>query len=628
MQLWFFGDIEDLKPGIDFLAHELKYSVISSGIPIMVEKTTGDIEVILENGKGVIRYFKKIHFFRALGLFVEACRERADFRINECPRFERNGVMFDTSRNGVLKVESIKKILAKMAVMGLNVMLLYMEDTYTIDKYPYFGYMRGRYSFNELKECDGFADYFGIEIVPCIQTLAHLSQLLKWNFAKDMADTEDILLVGQEKTYEFIEEMVKAASAPFKTRRIHIGMDEPFYLGLGKYLMINGHRERFSIINEHLKKVLDIIAKYNLQAIIWSDLYFAAGSKNREYWDLNTVIPEDVLRDIPSDIQMVYWDYHHRDGNFIQNYLKKHLEYGFNTVFAGGVVTWFTFCPNYGISFLTSNAALNACKKEGIKEVFVCAWHDDGTECNDFATLLGLQLYAEHGYAGELDNEKLKRRFKFCTGVDFDCFMDLRLLDETPGVRGWSFDDSNPSKFLLWQDILMGLFDKHLEGLELAQHYSNVCCKMSKYRYEYKEWDIIFHVPEMLCNVLAIKADVGLRISKHYRNGDMDSLKRIAETELPELSERILALKKAHKKQWMETYKPFGWEVLDIRYGGLLSRVEYVIERLVDYTKGKIEKIDEVEEEKLKYDIPMCERGEVLGLFPHYRSMVTVSTVF
>ena len=36
--------------------------------------------------------------------------------------------------------------------MGLNSMMLYTEDTYTVDNYPYFGYLRGRYSKEELKE--------------------------------------------------------------------------------------------------------------------------------------------------------------------------------------------------------------------------------------------------------------------------------------------------------------------------------------------------------------------------------------------------------------------------------------------------------------------------------------------
>lgn len=65
--------------------------------------------------------------------------------------------MFDLSRNAVLTVDSFRFMLNKMALMGMNTVMLYMEDTYTIADEPYFGYMRGRYSPAELKEIDDYA---------------------------------------------------------------------------------------------------------------------------------------------------------------------------------------------------------------------------------------------------------------------------------------------------------------------------------------------------------------------------------------------------------------------------------------------------------------------------------------
>lgn len=81
--------------------------------------------------------------------------------------------------------------------------MVYTEDTYEVKAYPYFGYMRGRYTEEELKECDQYAAELGIEMIPCIQTLAHLTEALKWNYAIDIRDTADILLAGSEATYTF-----------------------------------------------------------------------------------------------------------------------------------------------------------------------------------------------------------------------------------------------------------------------------------------------------------------------------------------------------------------------------------------------------------------------------------------
>mgnify|MGYP002974852637 CR=1 FL=1 len=59
--------------------------------------------------------------------------------------------MFDCSRNGVLRVESIKKWIRRMALLGYSRLFLYTEDTYEVEGYPYFGALRGRYKKEEIR---------------------------------------------------------------------------------------------------------------------------------------------------------------------------------------------------------------------------------------------------------------------------------------------------------------------------------------------------------------------------------------------------------------------------------------------------------------------------------------------
>ena len=90
------------------------------------------------------------------------------------------GVMLDMSRNGVMKVEKVKEFAKILASFGYNMIQLYTEDTYEVDNEPYFGYMRGRYSKAELKEIVSYCESIGIEVIPCVQTLAHLNQIFTW----------------------------------------------------------------------------------------------------------------------------------------------------------------------------------------------------------------------------------------------------------------------------------------------------------------------------------------------------------------------------------------------------------------------------------------------------------------
>ena len=80
--------------------------------------------------------------------------------------FERFGVMIDVSRNAVMKVPQLKKYVYYLSAMGYNCLELYAEDTYKIEGEPYFGYFRGGYTAEEIKELDAYAKSKGIELIP------------------------------------------------------------------------------------------------------------------------------------------------------------------------------------------------------------------------------------------------------------------------------------------------------------------------------------------------------------------------------------------------------------------------------------------------------------------------------
>ncbi|HJB39597.1 MAG TPA: family 20 glycosylhydrolase, partial [Candidatus Ruthenibacterium avium] len=159
------------------------------------------------------------------------------------PRLDQLGAMLDVSRNSVYTLPTMKKFLCQLALMGYTECYLYMEDTYELPGYPYFGYRRGRYSVQEQKELDDFAALVGIELIPCIQTLAHLRTAIRWKYMQPMRDTVDNLMVGQEETRELVEAMISHFSKTFRTRRIHLGMDEAVSLGTGRYRLYKGYRD-------------------------------------------------------------------------------------------------------------------------------------------------------------------------------------------------------------------------------------------------------------------------------------------------------------------------------------------------------------------------------------------------
>ena len=626
MRIHFTGDLSGVSAGIETLSSELGIVSCKDGIPIEVINRQGPLAVRHKDGKGQIFYEEKVHFFRGMGLWLQHIKKNDEFSLTEEPQFKTSGAMIDVSRNAVLTADGVKMLLRTMAVMGLNMVMVYTEDTYEVPGLPYFGYMRGRYTEDEIRECDEYAFRLGIEMVPCIQTLAHLKEALKWGYANEIKDTDDIVLAGEPQTYDFLKRLIEAASKPYRTKRIHIGMDEALQLGRGKYIEKNGYQDRFEIMNQHLREVVAITEEFGLQPMIWSDMYFRLASRDGNYYDFDTSLLDEVKQSIPN-VQMVYWDYYHSDEGFYEEMLNTHKQIAAEPVFAGGLWTWNGISPNYARAFRNSEAALNACRKAGIKEVFATMWGDNGAETPIQTAYPGLQLFAEHTYHKEVSKQHLEERFTACTGFSLTDFLLLNQFDEIPGVMKDNLYSSNPSKFLLWQDVLAGLFDENIKGLPIAGHYGKVMQALQAAKERNPGMERLFRFYEQLAKVLSLKAELGIDVRSAYTEENKPRVMACLDR-MGALKTEADSLRKAHRDVWFSVNKAFGWEVLDIRYGGLLSRIETAQFRLHAWLDGAVSKLEELEEERLRYDGPEQFPDHVtLGRGETYNRIVTAGNI-
>lgn len=154
--------------------------------------------------------------------------------------FDKFGILLDCSRNAVMTVEMLKNWIDIMADLGYNTLMLYTEDTYEVDNQPYFGYLRGRYSQKELREIDEYAFEKGIELIPAIQTLAHLNSIFRWPVYRKINDCNDILLAGDDKTYQLIAVALfssKLAHGVTDSERIKNGFYEKFGITFDDFML-------------------------------------------------------------------------------------------------------------------------------------------------------------------------------------------------------------------------------------------------------------------------------------------------------------------------------------------------------------------------------------------------------
>jgi len=513
---------------------------------------------------------------------IDSCQEQTSFKTF--------GIMLDCSRNAVMKVDHFKGWLRKLALLGYNMAMLYTEDTYQIPGEPYFGYQRGAYTPEELREIDAYAASLGIEMIPCIQTLGHLSQILKWSAYDEVRDTSSVLLVGQEKTYELIEKMIRQCASTFRSRRIHIGMDEAHDLGRGRYMDLFGYKRGFDLFNEHLARVTNMCKKYQLKSMIWSDMYFRMGSKTQDYYDTQCQIPDDVKRQIPHDVELVYWDYYHDNEAFYIDWINRHRDLGFEPIMGSGVWSWGLLWYSRDITETTAGPCIRASLKQGLSEIIFTLWGDDGAFCDFDSIFAGLAWTAELAYTGQETPGTLAPRFSAICHADYNDILtaaDLRVPQHLMGYE------------LLWDDPILGLFwhNKKLQNQNFWQniksHYDQLAKKLDNAKTLRHDAGDLQHALR-LTQFLAAKIDLRMKLESAYAARDKDALSNVLK-EIPRSMTLLDKIDNSFRTQWLRRNKPFGLEVIQIRLAAQRRRLQELAQRIDDLLQNRTSQIDELE---------------------------------
>lgn len=501
------------------------------------------------------------------------------------------GVMLDCSRNAVMRPEQVKEFAKLISEMGYNMLQLYTEDTYEITGEPFFGHMRGRYSQEELKDIDAYCASIGVELIPCIQVLAHLGQLTQWEPYAPLFDCHDILMAGDERVYSLIDKMFATLETCFTSRRVNVGMDEAFFIGRGRYQDEHGYRNRVEILLEHLVRVKEIADKHGFTIMMWSDMFIRLHNGG-EYYGEDIRIPQETIEKVPEGVELIYWDYYSKDKSHYDNMLKTHLDFQNPIAFAGGLWTWTGFAPNLKFTWDTTEAAMRSVWEHSIDTVFFTMWGDHGKECS-YYTMLPMLFAAAEMAKGNFDKENIEKQFEQKHGYAFEEFMNLELPNITDEGES-HFND--PCKYLLYNDAFIGIFDFTVAS-DLTERYRKAAEILAK-SMNGRKYDYLFDMEKKLLDVLVKKADLGVRLRKAYQADDKEALRVLVE-EFPVIRQRMRSFFDAFRDMWLRENKAFGLEVQQQRFGGLLYRMEECEARLRKYISGELFGIEELEEKSL-----------------------------
>ena len=497
-------------------------------------------------------------------------------------KFETLSALIECSSGVVPKTETIKSYIDILASFGYDRLYLGLADAYKIKSEPRFNYKRGGYTTEELKDMDDYAKSRGVELVAQIHILSHLHFLKKYPEYFDIFDTDNVLLVGENKVYKLIDEMLGAISEGISSRRIHLGLDEAFGLGTGEYFKKHGYADKKSLILKHLKTVFPLLEKYGYTPEMWGDMLAET--------EASEVSPQEIKECLPKGTTVFLWNYEEKDEKKLAELIdgmKKNCD---DVAFAGAAWKYLGFGPNnrYSVSRIIPQMMVSA--EKGIKHYMVTLWSDRGAPCSNYAALPALFIAAEYnngGFSGE--GEPDKTRFEKLTGENYDDLSSLEFIDNP--FRTDCKERSSSSFWAFYTDILLGNFDTLLpEGSEeayarLAEEYEN----KAKGRFSH-----LYKMTAAVARVLSAKVGIPAKIRKLCKENDKAAAKAVI-GDIKRLKEELLKFEEIFDEYFLKDNNAFGLEIHHLYNGGQAFRLDYAIRRLTAFIE-RDEKIEETED--------------------------------
>ncbi|MCQ2380695.1 MAG: beta-N-acetylhexosaminidase [Victivallaceae bacterium] len=598
------GTPDELVPMLETLADEYPIFDHGRGMKLTFKKTPGKdmaVKTTKSRGEIVIEYTTVSAAARGIG------NAMSGIYASEKAPFDTLGVMLDVSRNQVMLYDNIESWLRRMALCGQNLLMLYAENTYEIEDEPLFGYMRGGYSEEEIREIDDYASRLGIEVVGCIQALGHMRQTLRWLPYAKYRDTDSVMLADDKGTLDFIDKMISFWDRTLRSRRIHIGMDEAHDLGRGRHLDIHGYEKPLDILQRHLANVKGICKKHGLKPMMWSDMFFRLTNDEHAYWSEKFNPPKGLKTD--PDVEQVYWDYYREDGRIYEEMIRRHRQLGAEPVMASGIYTWGKFWYDHGTTSRTVVPCIEACRKTGTRQIIFTMWGDDGAYCEYDSALAGIVYVSDLAF-GDKNIDRTAIRFDVICGGDLKAHIAAGNLDtefECNGRKYWTWAPA-----LFWDDPLNGIgFDALRREdpkfeIKLLDHLDEQKYIVMQSLDRNGAGDMIHALNTI--NALQKKLELRAALESAYDSGDMVKLREVATELVPATIAAIREFDRSFREQWLRKSSPLGLEVIQSRNATMICRLEETALRINEYLTGMVGRIDEVEER-----LPSSIRGP---LFP------------
>ena len=218
-------------------------------------------------------------------------------------------------------------------------------------------------------------------------------------------------------------------------------------------------------------------------------------------------------------------------------------------------------------------------------------------------TLSTIPIYSEMYYKGrECTMGELDEVSEFLTGVKFSDKLEVAKL------HGEIHLDKFFSKRIFYADIMYDLVDLKYDYEADMQGFGEA------YEHTLSRKNDFFEYSNLYAKCILGKNEILHNLRDRYQAGDREYLMELCNVKLPELVEDYKAFQKVYTKQWLKDSKGNGLEVMEVRLGGAILRLETAKDRIKAYLNGDIDYIEELEEKVIVGERPQYkEARKVMG---------------
>jgi len=311
------------------------------------------------------------------------------------PDFLDRGVMLDVSRGKVPTRATLHSLVDLCSRLRVNVLMLYIEHTFDFRGHPEIGKGSSPLDAETMLELDAYAADRGVELIPCLQSLGHMEQVLSIDRYAHLAESDRHWSVSpsQPETYTLLKELYDEFLPLFGSSRFNANCDEPFDLGRGQSAARAPRKTPGILFADHVNKLERLAKKHDKRLMIWAD--FA-----HQY-------PNQLAR-LDRDVVLLDWWY---EASFNADRIGKLRRKGFEVWICPGTSSWNCLFPRAENSQANITRWADAGRRHGATGLLNTDWGDFG-----HYNALGVSLHsyawgAQQAWSGDTDANRFDRAF-------------------------------------------------------------------------------------------------------------------------------------------------------------------------------------------------------------------------